>query len=283
MKINVYPSGAQYALVAILHFFFGEGVSVETYTRPVLNADDLRVLAGALLIAAAALERGDSPETARARIENPEDPTDVILIRNVGDDRRLVLVQGEEFLLLSKYMPTMHGKYVWNATRMRTGTGTGGFAADRDSGFAAAQLEALSIRAGDQAIAELQGRLDALSVTEDEQIDPAAPEYRSTRLGGAEPSTADDDTQPLPGAATEGDIPADVIEALIVVRDSAVTNMLDRARVMTAMEDAGYLGSAVWVDENPNRYMDALNKMGRVTSRRDEPRDDFPGFPGNYF
>ena len=62
-------------------------------------------------------------------------------------------------------------------------------------------------------------------------------------------------------------IPEAVLIALEVVRESGVTNMLDRVRVINEMLDAeeddeDAREASLWLEEHDDRYMEALKAMG---------------------
>ena len=62
-------------------------------------------------------------------------------------------------------------------------------------------------------------------------------------------------------------IPEAVLIALEVVRESGVTNMLDRVRVINEMLDAeeddeDAREASLWLEEHDDRYMEALKALG---------------------
>lgn len=56
-------------------------------------------------------------------------------------------------------------------------------------------------------------------------------------------------------------IPENVLEVLESVRASAVTNMLDRKRVLELVAVADE-NAAAWLHANSDRYVEALREMG---------------------
>ena len=60
------------------------------------------------------------------------------------------------------------------------------------------------------------------------------------------------------------EIPEDVIEGLLEVRESGLTNMFDRNAVIRIMNDNGWNDAAMWLYDNEQSYMDALNEMGKL-------------------
>ena len=59
-------------------------------------------------------------------------------------------------------------------------------------------------------------------------------------------------------------IPDNVIDALAEVRDSCLTNMLDRRTVIAIIDSAGDYETVTWLDDNKSRYMEALIQMGET-------------------
>lgn len=64
------------------------------------------------------------------------------------------------------------------------------------------------------------------------------------------------------------DIPQGVIEALADVLESAEVNMFDRQGVMKVASDGGWHGAVIWLYDNKDRYIDALNAMGEFISNK---------------
>lgn len=62
----------------------------------------------------------------------------------------------------------------------------------------------------------------------------------------------------------ESAIPQDVIEALAAVRETGKTNMFDYQAVIHIVDDLGYIEAVAWLWDNHNRYVDALNAMGKA-------------------
>ncbi len=58
-------------------------------------------------------------------------------------------------------------------------------------------------------------------------------------------------------------IPQYVIDALLIIRDNTATNMLARNTVIALIIDRYGYAAADWLMDNPERYMDALNAMGK--------------------
>lgn len=59
------------------------------------------------------------------------------------------------------------------------------------------------------------------------------------------------------------EVPEVVIHALAAVRESAITNMLDRERVTGVCVMLGYAEASRWlIDASDHDYMEALNEMG---------------------
>lgn len=75
-------------------------------------------------------------------------------------------------------------------------------------------------------------------------------------------------TQPeQPPAPVPEEIPQIVIEGLDVVRESAVTNMMDKQRVLLHIP---FQAAEDWLNANPDRYMDALNAMGEYAAKKND-------------
>lgn len=65
-------------------------------------------------------------------------------------------------------------------------------------------------------------------------------------------------------------IPENVIEVLASIRESGITNMLDK-EVVIGIADVMDEGAADWLRSNPTLYMEALNEMGaRANGGREE-------------
>lgn len=65
------------------------------------------------------------------------------------------------------------------------------------------------------------------------------------------------------------DIPQEVIEALADVRETGAVNMFDRLGVVILCGAFGKASVYSWLSGNPDRYMDALNAMGKYVTERD--------------
>lgn len=61
-------------------------------------------------------------------------------------------------------------------------------------------------------------------------------------------------------------VPQEVIEALADVRESGRINMFDYVGAVKLASLLGHYEAADWLQENKNRYMDALNAMGRYVT-----------------
>jgi hypothetical protein len=65
-------------------------------------------------------------------------------------------------------------------------------------------------------------------------------------------------------------VPDYVIEVLAEVRETGATNMFNRRAVINIAEMIDD-DAALWLDENPKSYMDALNAMGKyITEGKSE-------------
>lgn len=58
-------------------------------------------------------------------------------------------------------------------------------------------------------------------------------------------------------------IPTEVIEQAEKVRQSGVTNMMDRNGVQVAANDQGSYALVVWIEDNRRDYMDLLMELGQ--------------------
>lgn len=65
-------------------------------------------------------------------------------------------------------------------------------------------------------------------------------------------------------------VPEDVIEVLLDIRDSGVTNMFDRKTVARIAKRLGEDEVAAWLLANDHGYMPALKAMGKLVTERHE-------------
>ena len=63
--------------------------------------------------------------------------------------------------------------------------------------------------------------------------------------------------------STEEEVPPQIWEAILQIRDSGLTNMFDYQQVAHLMEQAGYKLEAVWVNDHPGQYGQMILGVGR--------------------
>lgn len=68
----------------------------------------------------------------------------------------------------------------------------------------------------------------------------------------------------------EVEIPEEVIDGLLEVRESGRVNMFDRNSVIRLMSALGWNDGAEWLIDNKDSYMDALNEMGKLVTGNEE-------------
>jgi len=69
-------------------------------------------------------------------------------------------------------------------------------------------------------------------------------------------------------ASEEPTVPEDVLEALEFVRGNSTCNMLQRDEVLEALRYTNDHLTALWLENNPDRYMEALNEMGKRVNKK---------------
>ena len=76
--------------------------------------------------------------------------------------------------------------------------------------------------------------------------------------------------------STDEEVPSQIWEAILQIRDSGLTNMFDYLQVAHLMEQSGYKIEAAWVNDHPGQYGQMIVASCGVPSLRDSPKGLLP-------
>lgn len=257
MKIMVYNPAEQDKIrrfVARLEYVPGEGAKIVVHQYPVMSSAELHVLAAALVTAADGLESGDDPERVRERIEAVSAP---------------VSAQAPtRYRYRCTHRPPTEDAIPPGAVQVECAARE--FSSDP---FGYVTYTA-PLPARDAYRYDLEQIAPPLSMP----VYPVGTWVKNMNTGkqysvelidgeywiGDEIMETPRDFRiyepldPQPEA-----VPEDVIEGLLVVRETGLCNMFDPACVLDVLEDQNFHSAVEWLENNATRFVEALNLMGK--------------------